>query len=521
MKIRLMKRFLFFLLVCLSANIYAQTYNEILRNDNSVIKASLGNRQCLFKINDVDEDTLWVNFIDDMSSATPQSRIMSLDKNLNICSNITIPPYFNRGPMISDKVNDKFYSIDYTSLDTILFVSFDRSGNKLIEKPIWTNNNIDTFGIGWSFKLLTLSNKNFLFVGEVQFPSTRQSHTITKLDAVKFILIDTMANIINTKIYSQKSSWFMMSMCEMGNHIVLDKTGLPVDTGSFSTFGTSFIDKQTLEIVDSIPRKWILDTMSGGDITQCVGNFELESLNDSLYVGIYDKWGHPGIRVINKNTKQEISKIFYTVDGGDDNIPPADGSYWAGVYEAYSTVVPRFAYKNTDSIYTAYLVKLDQTWLSGWIELMNFGIDGKINFVYRFSILDSTHTPFITGMKAYDDGSLVITAMNSVPGVRETWLIKFNPNGLVGLSNFESGEKASLRVYPNPAKDFVLVDIEADRFEKADIEIYDLGGRMVKKSKLSAKVGNRIDVSDLKAGVFSYRVVLNGKGVSGKIVIGE
>ncbi len=78
-----------------------------------------------------------------------------------------------------------------------------------------------------------------------------------------------------------------------------------------------------------------------------------------------------------------------------------------------------------------------------------------------------------------------------------------------------------LNVYPNPSKDFINVDIEADRFSSSEIELYDIQGRLVKKSKLNAQIGNRIDVSTLNPGAYTYRVVINGKGISGKVIIGE
>jgi aminopeptidase YwaD len=95
------------------------------------------------------------------------------------------------------------------------------------------------------------------------------------------------------------------------------------------------------------------------------------------------------------------------------------------------------------------------------------------------------------------------------------------PNGFVGLTNIETNEKASIKVYPNPSKDFINVDIEADRFSSSEIELFDIQGIMVKKSKLNAQIGNRIDVSTLNPGAYTYRVVINGKGISGKVIIGE
>ena len=79
------------------------------------------------------------------------------------------------------------------------------------------------------------------------------------------------------------------------------------------------------------------------------------------------------------------------------------------------------------------------------------------------------------------------------------------PNGCVGLTNIETNEKASRKVYPNPAKDYIYVDIEAERFSSSEIELYDIQGRMVKKSKLNAQIGNRIDVLLLRLSFLIFR----------------
>lgn len=89
-------------------------------------------------------------------------------------------------------------------------------------------------------------------------------------------------------------------------------------------------------------------------------------------------------------------------------------------------------------------------------------------------------------------------------------------NGLSEISN-----DMEINIYPNPAKDFVYVDIEANNFSKAEIELYDIQGKMVKRAKLKAKEGNRVDISSLKAGAYTYNVSLNGKTISGKVIVGE
>jgi len=46
-------------------------------------------------------------------------------------------------------------------------------------------------------------------------------------------------------------------------------------------------------------------------------------------------------------------------------------------------------------------------------------------------------------------------------------------------------------------------------------------GKLVKKAKLSAKHRNRIDVSNLNAGAYTYNVSLKGKTISGKVIVGK
>ena len=103
----------------------------------------------------------------------------------------------------------------------------------------------------------------------------------------------------------------------------------------------------------------------------------------------------------------------------------------------------------------------------------------------------------------------------------DCWILKFSPNGLVGLTNIETGEKESVKVYPNPASDFILVDVECLNFKSSNIELFDMQGKLVKASRLNSQKGNIVDVSSLSSGAYTYNVTLNGKTLSGKIIIGK
>ena len=62
------------------------------------------------------------------------------------------------------------------------------------------------------------------------------------------------------------------------------------------------------------------------------------------------------------------------------------------------------------------------------------------------------------------------------------------PNGFIGLVNIETGEKETIKVYPNPARDYINVDIQSTNFKQSDIELFDMQGKLVRKlTKVQAK----------------------------------
>ncbi|MDD4002304.1 MAG: T9SS type A sorting domain-containing protein [Bacteroidales bacterium] len=95
------------------------------------------------------------------------------------------------------------------------------------------------------------------------------------------------------------------------------------------------------------------------------------------------------------------------------------------------------------------------------------------------------------------------------------------PNGLASILDIETKEKETIKVYPNPAKEILYIDIDCKNFTKSEIELFDMQGKLVKKSKLNSKKENRINVSNLNSGAYNYNVSLNGKTISGKIIIGK
>jgi hypothetical protein len=219
--------------------------------------------------------------------------------------------------------------------------------------------------------------------------------------------------------------------------------------------------------------------------------------------------------IMNKNTKI-IFPIVPIYNFLYDNVM----LNWYDYYGDFPPESNKIDFINQDSIYSIFTLDNREIFYDSVVGcgIVNYSISGDTNFVYKLLNNNSgIETITFIGIKATNDGGAIINLyFNNHP-----CFAKFMPNGLASILDIATKEKETIRVYPNPAKDYVDVDIECTNFKASDIELIDMQGKLVKKAKLKAKQGNRIDVSSLSAGAYTYNVSLNGKTISGKIIIGK
>jgi len=512
-----MKRIILILVItCFVVNANAQTYDTIFTNNKYKVTEFSDNQPETILINN-DDDTIWISYLEDLNYAN--CRIFALDNDLNIIHNALINNTPSVANMVNYKINDKFYGIYYTDAfcrDTLQFRCFDRDGNIMVNKSLWTKNYEDTLWINRGIFHKRLTNNNFFLIANACYPSNPNRNGS---NAVKLFIFDTLGNIINSKIYPLKTTVNVMHISEVGNHMIISKTQLndvyPIE-GVFATEGITILNKETLEIEDSIPTPPFFEMFPNGDsVYWCFDYYRVGGINDSIFAALKICANKPNLHIINKNTKEILHEIRYPLEGADINWPPHRDSTSADSGNDFeSGEFGKYSFINPDSIYTYYFANT-------YLELLNFGINGNVNFTYRFTFRGVYFQ--LRGIKATQDGGVVVSAFGTSANTlkRASFLIKFNPKGLVGLTNLETGEREAIKVYPNPAKDFVYVDIEATNFDKGEIELFDMQGKLLKRAKLNAKQGNRVDVSDLNTGAYSYNVSLNGKTISGKVIVGK
>lgn len=77
----------------------------------------------------------------------------------------------------------------------------------------------------------------------------------------------------------------------------------------------------------------------------------------------------------------------------------------------------------------------------------------------------------------------------------------------------------SLYVYPNPVSEFLTISIENSPVEIYDVEIHDLTGRSVQNYS-SVSNGSKIDLSNLKSGMYMLTIRYNGANQN-KLIVKE
>ncbi|MEA5099866.1 MAG: T9SS type A sorting domain-containing protein [Bacteroidales bacterium] len=490
------------LIILISFNLQAQVFEQIHSEDkykiNSVIDDGIS--KSLDVVENYDDNGLYINLTSSTSYGYSAQYIL-LDDDINV---IREDNELDSVYSIKYRVDNKLYKIggtligDYTFgyIDNLRIVRLNSNG-VLISTDTIMKASEDT--INWnasSLNTLMLEDRSIIIMLSAQIHDF-----ITPARAAKLIRIDTLGNVLSSKIFYKEND--ELDICEMKDNIMFAISGAPPIEYINDQNYIYYLNKETLEIEDSI---------------MGYKPANMTSINDTILAFTYQFAKYvpeDSVKCINLiNTK---TKRLTNVNLESPNPDISDISF-----DFYNPNRSRFIdCVNPDSVYICYYMR-DWDYSYTTIDICNFNLNGDTNCTLSIKY-DTTGFKQIQGIKATKDGGLIIAAYSSNDGDSgsDIWLIKYHPKGLIGLTNIETGEKETIKVYPNPAKDFVYVDIDATNFDKGEIDLFDMQGKLVKRAKLSAKQGNRVDVSNLNAGAYTYNVSLNGKTISGKVIVGE
>ena len=91
---------------------------------------------------------------------------------------------------------------------------------------------------------------------------------------------------------------------------------------------------------------------------------------------------------------------------------------------------------------------------------------------------------------------------------------KLGRSGLSKVSDSEM-EKQDFLVYPNPADNYIILNIPDNAISTAEVMIFDLGGRMIYHNHIGSN--ERINTEGLDNGIYLLRT----KGTSGRYLLSK
>jgi hypothetical protein len=143
---------------------------------------------------------------------------------------------------------------------------------------------------------------------------------------------------------------------------------------------------------------------------------------------------------------------------------------------------------------------------------LNYTLGDTVNQVQKGVLHDIAHAcPVDNGHAVYAARSFISIIY---PGILTSYINCDGGQNLIRKGKNYSKEKAQLKIYPNPASDFIYLSSES--INNFNIEIVDIAGRIVYKSETSEKI---IGISSLKPGVYFYRINATEGSFNGKFSV--
>ncbi|PCI93843.1 MAG: hypothetical protein COB15_15540 [Flavobacteriales bacterium] len=117
--------------------------------------------------------------------------------------------------------------------------------------------------------------------------------------------------------------------------------------------------------------------------------------------------------------------------------------------------------------------------------------------------------PYAVGPTFY--GNVDVTTVNSIPGGATQYITSIDENQL---------DNVSINIYPNPANDFIVMQINALVKESIDVELFDITGKIIQKSIIyPGSTITHLDTRSLYNGQYIVRFTSNNKTVVKKVMI--
>ena len=117
-----------------------------------------------------------------------------------------------------------------------------------------------------------------------------------------------------------------------------------------------------------------------------------------------------------------------------------------------------------------------------------------------------------TTVNDFSSGSLIYTVTAEDGTTTQDWTVNVTKEVVAGFNN---NNKTNIVVFPNPATDYIIVD---NTKNINNILIIDVNGKIVKQTNVNGLSSGKINISELKTGLYFVKLISNDNYQVKKII---
>lgn len=347
--------------------------------------------------------------------------------------------------------------------------------------------------------------------------------------------IGNSANIPPSQVNGNELTW------DLGDMETLDEITI---TYTYLTSADEFSTSLFLDDIESGPGNFTIDLAEGDNIwlqsgTQAFSGF-LSWQIDDFYVepAGFNQGGDTrlvlsDLEVIGDNPALRFWHQYDTepgIDGGFIEIS-TDGQIWNNVTDLFF----RNGYNAVIDFSTLAIPNLDgftgsQTgdWVDSYIDLSDF-VGQTVSLRWRFATdgVNSTGNPawFIDDVELLDvlsfETEACATAEDGDQACVQATTIA-NSDGIVNTEDDILAQQVSMSITPNPASDYVTINLNADQNFDANLSILTIDGKLLTSNSIKVNEGTQvrtIDTTDFPKGFYVVRLESGNAVMTQKLVI--
>jgi len=193
-------------------------------------------------------------------------------------------------------------------------------------------------------------------------------------------------------------------------------------------------------------------------------------------------------------------------------------NYLINTFYVPSTMVFRTTLNETTAVYTPWNLAILSAALRE-ASLVGEQVDAELIYtrvfktVYNGMILAEAEQSGETGSDSDGDGVPYIAGGTRPFVFANRGVYEFSSTGLTSFNK----NLVDVNIYPNPATDYVSVDLEIENLSEVDLVIYDINGRIVASKNIGRISGYQtinVPLNNLNSGNYVIRVMFNNEPVS-------